>query len=280
MGRFCDIAVLTELRDTTGLAHEYISTILSSMQASAQKRGYDITFLSSYRQNRQTALERCRERGFDGVALVCMDFISPDVLQLAHSGIPCVSIDYVFPHCGSVLSDNESGMRELTEYVCEMGHQRVAYIAGDEGTVSRLRCETFRQTMEGHDLPLPPEYYKRSLFHDEECSAQATRELLALPERPTCIFYPDDISCLGGMREIAAQGLRIPQDISVTGFDGIAAMQCRRPRLTTVRQNAAAIGEEAIRQLMAAIEAPETHETRPVLIPGELLKGETVARVN
>ena len=88
---------------------------------------------------------------------------------------------------------------------------------------------------------------------------------------------PDDYAALGGMDAIRARGLKIPEDISIAGFDGVELLQMCQPKLTTVAQDTARIGQEAARKLVHLIEQPRTTLPEIISIPGRLIEGETVA---
>jgi LacI family transcriptional regulator len=92
-------------------------------------------------------------------------------------------------------------------------------------------------------------------------------------------MYPDDFSYIGGMNEIEKNCMCIPDDISVAGFDGIYLSQVLRPRLTTLRQDTNKIGSEAARQLAKAIESPRTFIPERIIVPGEVLEGDTVKQI-
>ena len=104
-------------------------------------------------------------------------------------------------------------------------------------------------------------------------------ELLALPQRPTCIFLTDDVSALGGLAAIARAGLRVPEDISAVGYDGIPLAKMMIPSLTTYHQDTQAIGYWAADRLVSLIEHPKTTLPESILIPGSLLEGASVRRI-
>ena len=104
----------------------------------------------------------------------------------------------------------------------------------------------------------------------------ATKELLELKNPPTCILYPDDFSSFGGMNVIKEKGLQIPQDISVAGYDGLRIGRHIEPKLTTIRQDTDAIGEEAAKKLIDLIEKPKTTIIEQIVIGGEVYEGKTV----
>jgi len=106
-----------------------------------------------------------------------------------------------------------------------------------------------------------------------------TNELLELEEAPTCILYPDDFSAFGGINAIRERGLRIPEDISVAGYDGIQAARQLEPRLTTVQQDTEQIGCVAARKLISLIERPKTTIVEQVVIAGTVVEGKSVATI-
>ena len=100
--------------------------------------------------------------------------------------------------------------------------------------------------------------------------------MLSLPDRPTCILLPDDISYLGAQDAATKLGLRIPDDISFMGYDGIPLIRSLEPKLTTIRQSAEELGQTAAARLIDRIEHPKTAKLLPAIFPVELLEGETV----
>lgn len=99
---------------------------------------------------------------------------------------------------------------------------------------------------------------------------------MKLPEPPTVIMLPDDFAALGAMRKLEAMNLRIPEDVSITGYDGIQLFQMMRPKLTTYYQDAEAIGRKSARKLIETIEDPENATPEQLMVQGKLLYGNTV----
>ena len=190
-----------------------------------------------------------------------------------------VTIDHVFDNRSSVISDNVQGMRKLVEYIYSMGHHRIAYIHGEDTSVTRSRLASFHKTCKELGLQIPDEWVCEALYHDPKSSGLQTRKLLSLENSPTCILYPDDISLLGGVTELENQGLRVPEDISVAGYDGALMSRVLRPVMTTMRQDSKTLGQKAASLLIEAIEEPKTYIPRMVMVPGELQAGGSVARI-
>ncbi|MCI6629297.1 MAG: LacI family transcriptional regulator [Lachnospiraceae bacterium] len=265
----------------SGLTHDYFSSVLDSFKRTAESRGYDITFINSCknRENRMTYLDHSRYRGFDGVALACIDFEDPEVVELVQSDLPVVTIDYLFNNRNAVVSDNVSGVRDLLEYIYEMGHRKVAYIHGAPSAVTTNRLSSFYRTAERLGIKVPDEYVTEAAYRDTAATFEATNRLLDLPDPPTCILFPDDFAAFGGINAIRERGLRIPEDISVAGYDGIRAAEILEPRLTTVKQDTERIGSMAARKLIDLIETPKTTLVEQVIIPGSVFEGKSVARL-
>ncbi|MEA5047398.1 MAG: LacI family DNA-binding transcriptional regulator [Eubacteriales bacterium] len=281
LGRSHNIGVLFVDKTACGLTHEYFSSILDSLKVEAERRGYDITFISKdIGEFSMDYYEHAKYRNCDGVVIASVDFSDPAVIKLVASEIPTVTLDFVFDNRTSVLSDNIGGMSALVNYVYSMGHRKIAFIHGEDTSVTQKRLISFHKTCASLGVRVPSSYVQSALYHDPKSSGLATRELLALPDRPTCILYPDDFSFVGGMNELERQGVSIPEDMSVAGYDGILLSQVLRPRLTTYRQNAEVMGREAAAKLVEAIEQPKTCLPQQIMVSGQLLEGDTVKNIN
>ncbi len=278
VGRSYNIGVLFSDTSGVGLSHEYFSRIFESIKKEAERLGYDITFIS---KNLGTMsmdyLEHTRYRSCDGVVIASADFHDPAIVRLGESDVPTVTLDYQFDSRTAILSDNVQGMEALVRYVYGKGHRRIAFIHGELTSVTQKRLASFKKTCMELGIQVPPEYILQGVYHDPKSSGLQTRALLALPEPPTCIFYPDDFSYIGGMNELEKQGVQVPDQMSTVGYDGIHLSEVLRPRLTTYRQNAERMGAEAARLLIEEIEQPDTWLPQQITVEGELLEGGTVA---
>ncbi|MBQ5734829.1 MAG: LacI family DNA-binding transcriptional regulator [Lachnospiraceae bacterium] len=279
--RTYSIGVLFVDEARSGLTHDYFVAVLESFKVTAEKKGYDITFLNcnKSRSNRLSYLEHARFRGFDGVVIACIDFSDPEVMELVESDIPVVTIDHLFNNRISIVSDNIKGMRDLLTYIYNQGHRKIAYIHGMESAVTSSRLSSFYKTAEELGLVIPDEYVKEAGYRDTDMTAKRTRELLDLKEPPTCIIFPDDYAAFGGINAIKKRGLRIPQDISVAGYDGIRVARQIEPAITTLAQNTKKLGRYAAEKLIGLIEKPKTTLIEQVIVQGELLEGATVGRI-
>ena len=263
-----------------GLAHEFFSGVLDGIREEAEKNGYDITFInSSVGKRPSTYLQHCLYRGVDGVVIATADFADPMVLELVNSDLPVVPIDHMFNDHASVISDNLRGMDALVRYVVSMGHRDLALIHGEKTTVTMARLTGFYRACEELGIRVREDMVRESKFHDPEGCARITKEILSLPERPTCIFFPDDYSCIGGYNAIREAGLRVPEDISAVGYDGIPLSRILSPVLTTWRQDSGGLGRTAAARLIEQIEHPKTAILDREIISGKLQEGASVLRI-
>ncbi len=259
-----DIGILFADAHNSGLTHPFFSEVLEGLKSEAEEKGYDLTFINTRsKMNRMSYLEHCLYRNVDGVVIACVDFLQPEVVELAQSRLPVVTIDHLMDSCATISSNNLGGMQKLTE-----------------SSVTSARMAGFYRTLEAHGIDIPDHYVVESPYLDDELSYEKTKELLALPERPTCIMYPDDYTCIGGMNAIREAGLRIPEDISVTGYDGVQIARMMSPKITTVKQNMRLIGQMAADKVIELIEKPRTAMRSNRIIDGEIFEGESVAMIN
>lgn len=275
-----NIGVLFVDSTHSGLEHEYFSAILNSIKVESEKLGFDITFISNHVGNSTlTYYEHAKYRNCDGVIIASVDFHDEEVVRLVESEIPTVTIDYDFNGKSSVVSDNIQGIKDIVEYVIEMGHKKIAFIHGENTAVTQKRVASFYKTCAEHDVEVREEYIKEARYHIPKLSGLATRELFELKDRPTCIIYPDDYSLLGGLTEIEKHGLKVPEDISIVGYDGIKLSRLLRPEITTYVQNTKEIGELATRKLVEIIESPKSSLPERILVKGSIQKGKTVKAI-
>ncbi len=267
----------------SGLTHEYFANILDSFKITVEAKGYDITFINcnDTRKGRLSYLEHSRFRGVDGVLIACVDFNNKEVVELIHSDIPVVTIDYPAPDRLSVISDNARGIEELLRYVYAQGHRKIAYIYGQSGSeVTKERLGSFKSTAASLGLKIPDRYLISGKYRDIACAAVSAGKLLDLRDRPTCIFFADDYSAIGGINEIKSRGLSIPEDISIAGFDGSDIMANLDPKLTTIVQDTRMMGRIAADNLIDWIENPKHAHEEHTIIEGVLEKGASVRQLS
>ena len=128
-------------------------------------------------------------------------------------------------------------------------------------------------------IEVPDEYIREAAYRDTNMTYRVTGELLDLPNPPTCILYPDDFSCFGGINAVTERGLSVPDDVSVAGYDGIRIGRHIEPQLTTLRQDTAKLGRLAAEKLISLIEQPKTALIEQIIVSGEVYPGKSVGRI-
>lgn len=276
--RSYNLGVLFEEESGQGLTHHFFASVLDSFKRESEKRGYDITFINRNIGGRgMSYLEHCRYRNVDGVCVVCAGYEDPGLHELVHSDLPCVTIDFTFDCCSCVVNRNREGLAQLTRHAISLGHERIAFIHGHPSEVTRQRIEGWLDALREAGLPDPPDgYLQPAAYANPKSAFEAMKRLMALPQPPTCVLAPDDHAALGVINAIEELGLKMPDDVSVGGYDGIRLTQLLTPRMTTIHQPTAEIGRTAADELINQLESDEEPTPRVFSIPGSLIKGESI----
>ena len=261
------------------LNHEYFSALMDAIRQETNARGYDLVLIGSSDETKGNYYEDARKRNLDGVIVIQADFESAEVIRLATSSMPSVIIDHMYEGCDCVCSDNRAGIAAIVRHAWERGHRRIGFITGQKGTVSGERLAGFYKACAELGIRVPEGFVRETHFHEPEDSVRIIREMMDSPEGATCILCPDDYSCLGAIWKLQAQGIRVPEQISLAGYDGIQIGQMIPSRLTTYRQNTGEIARETVSLLLEAICEPETHRARQITVEGCLVEGDTVSEL-
>lgn len=276
--RTYNLGVLFADEGNSGLTHNYFSRLLDSFRVKAEQFGYDLTFIGhNIGKMDMTYLEHCRHRGVEGVCVACVDFHAAEVAEVMSNGwLPVVAIDMSDAGVTNVASDNRKGMSMLAEHIIKQGHRDIAYIHGQFRMVTRDRLAGLQNTMIKMGIPVKPEYILPSQYQEVELAIERTKQLLALPNPPTCIIYPDDKCAMAAIAFLGLVGYHVPNDISVAGYDGIETSMSIDPFLTTVIQDAEEMGRQAAALLVDRIERPFTTIIEDKVIPGRFEPGKSV----
>ena len=277
-----NLGVLFVDEGSRGLTHEFFAAVLESFKTTAEKNGYDITFISNctFDSHTMSYLQHCRYRGVDGVFIVCGDFSSPQITELLYSDLPIVVLANTIQGTPSVLSDNREGTAALVRYAYSMGHRRIAFVHGESSVyVTRVRLDGFRSAVRELGLEVSDELILPSCYYQADLCAENMKKLLARKDRPTCVLLPDDFSAMGALTAIHEAGLRIPDDISIMGYDGIVLSEVTNPKITTYRQNSEALGATAAEMLIGVTGHPGGPVPETVTVSGQLIPGGSVARI-
>ncbi|NRQ39319.1 substrate-binding domain-containing protein [Nonomuraea sp. NN258] len=199
---------------------------------------------------------------------------------LAKARLPLVVIDPLnLPRAlvTSVGSTNFAGGLAATQHLLALGHRRIAYIGGPAtAACNQARLHGYRAAMEAEGVPVPPEYVRTGHFRYAD-GVESGAALLDLPDAPTAIFAGSDETALGVIEAARARGLRIPEDLSLAGFDDTQIARMASPPLTTVRQPLREMGGVALRTALR-LAAGEKIDSHHVELATELVvRGSTAA---
>lgn len=215
----------------------------------------------------------------DGLLVMSLPAPAHDLERLRRAGVPVVLVDSHGDAATVVRTDDRVGGRLATEHLVGLGHRRIAFIGEDPGnsfgftaTVDRERG--YRDVLLDEGLPLRDNWVRHGP-HDHGVAQRTAEDLLALAEPPTAVFASSDVQALGVLAAAAERGLRVPQDLSVIGFDDIELSSYAG--LTTVRQPLYESGRLAARLLLDVLEGRAEPEPREHRLELELVERTTTS---
>ncbi len=255
----------------------FYSRVLEGIEGELAINNYNLVLHLIPENDKVDLPKMVRERQVDGLILVGVlkqDFIN----SIVSKNIPVVLVDpkILTENMSQVLIDNEHGAFIATQYLIRLGHRKIGFISGD---IERL---SFKQRYDGYVKSLK---YGNVSFDSELVSTggleqgyEHVKKLLSLEQRPTAIFAANDINAIYGYRAIMDLNFRVPDDISIVGFDDIELSRISAPPLTTLRVYKEEMGSIAVRTLIKII---NNEIERPVttIIPVKLIERESVRSV-
>ena len=207
------------------------------------------------------------EKQVDGILFIAAGVSSEHIELLHDRQIPVVVVDRNLPDVAvdAVLTDNRGGGCLATNHLIELGHRRIACITGPSDiTPSAERVAGYRQAMQKAGLPIDESLILRGSFNYEN-GYQAAQTLLSRSPRPTAIFASNDLMAVGVLSAANQRGLRVPEDLSVIGYDDVRLASFTVPLLTTVQQPKHEIGVLAATWLLERIDQPDTPPRKQLL---------------
>ncbi len=259
----------------------YFSAILSGVAEGAYD--HDLRLLLSPTQHdharEASLLERLTRDVTDGALIVLPEETSPELERVISDARPVVVVDPLLPlgervPCVSV--SHRGGADGAMRHLLELGHRRIGAVTGPPGWVAtEARREGYRAALARAGIPFDPALEVASDF-ERAAGASAAAVLLSLPEPPTANFAFNDAIAVGTMRAAHELGVRVPDELSVIGFDDIAYATMVGPMLTTVRQPLGELGRTAVNLLLRLLERPGS-EPRQIELSTRLVVRDTTA---
>lgn len=273
-----DAVILFVMRENANdIRHNTMSCntkIFFAMEAICRRNGYLLSYVGFNDETKLTDI--AREHAVAGIFLVC-SCQSPTVQELCKLKIPTVLVNNYDPDLLSVMPDNMGMLKLVVGHLAQMGHSRIAYIDGmPDSCNAQERWEGFRCAMHLNGLAPDPDLYFVGNW-TLEGGKQAARELLSRDELPTAVFAASDMMAAGAMEEIKRAGLRIPEDISVVGYDNLDVDALLFPALSSATIDFTQMSEVAFERLCAIMKNGDRDMDRyAIRMPARLIRRSSV----
>ena len=263
-------------------ANPFFAEISRSIEDEAFKKGYSV-FLCNTELDTQRELfyvDVLSKKQVDGIIFVAAGDQADSLEYLRQRNMPVVMIDRDLPNVevDAVLTDHRLGGYLATRHLLELGHTRIACIAGPSSiTPSAERITGYRNALEEAGLPCDENLILRGDYHAQS-GMETTHAILKMAPRPTAIFALNDLMALGALRAAAEEGCSVPGDLAVVGYDDLELAHFTNPPLTTIAQPKKEIGAQAIHLLVDRM----SHKNRPpsrVVLPPELIVRRSTQRL-
>jgi len=268
-------------RDEIQFMENFGTQFLDGIAQQSNLRGYDLLFFTMTRDTsaQKSYMRLCREKHVEGVIFIGMTSDDPHLAEIAASEIPVCVLDFPVdgPRVGHVTSDNELGVRAALDHLWALGHRDIGFLGGPEvSPVAMVREATYRSWMAERGLDQACRVW-RGNFTKLSGTVQGCL-LLADPHRPSAVLAANDFMALGLLKACRENGLGVPSQLSIVGYDNAVAGEYSDPGLTTVAQNAAAMGASAVDFLFASFDGSAPSPT--VTIDPALVVRESSGRVH
>ncbi len=266
-----------------GLNHHYFSRILEEFRHRIGEYGYDTIFINNTYGDRKIGyLEHCKYRNVDAAFIITALSNEINMMKLLESKIKCVTTDMVVESTPFVMSNNEEGGRLAVHHLYEKGHRRIGQIAGPLNEISAgERFKGYEQGLKDVGLKFKQDWLIESQWSEATQAYDITLKYLdrfTKKTMPTAIFVSSDIMSLAVIKALKTKGYKVPEDVSIIGFDDIEVASLVTPALTTIRQNTDQIGRQVADVLYRLIQGEEVGVIPR--IPVELIARETVMDIS
>ncbi|GAB4456191.1 MAG: LacI family DNA-binding transcriptional regulator [Armatimonadaceae bacterium] len=256
----------------------YFFEVFSGIHEAARDRGYNVTILTALESGGADLLRQVQSGLFDGVILIAPALYSP-VLEWAGSiGYPVVSAGSTLPDRGltCVDVDNIAAAQQAAEYLLQKGHRKIGFVGGQPTHLAAfLRHAGYERALNEAGVEPLPWLWNTGDNVGQASGKRAMNRLRAAHPEATAVFCVNDETAVGALESLMEQGVSVPDEVSVMGFDDAETARWVRPALTTVRQEIMQVGQIAAERLITRIET-EDFEPETVLLPGKLVERDSV----
>lgn len=254
--RSYSIGVIPAGRFINTMMSPYVQLCMNGIVNKAEELGYDVLLYTRYDQSQVDEMANTLLDGrTDGFICLSPPIGSSLIDLLAEKKLPFVATSTIHhPNAICFNCDNRQGVRLAISHLYELGHRKIGHISGSPWLEdAQVRESVYRQEMERLGLAIEPDWVQCGEFHHDFGAVALTR-MMRSANPPTAVFCANDEMGVGAVKAAWHMGLRVPDDISIVGFDDIPLSQYCQPSLTTVRQPIEEIGAAALTALVAMIE--------------------------
>lgn len=270
----------------TNIGNPFFSQIARSIQEKAHLLKYSVIYYNTNDQLiRETeSINMLIERRVDGVILVPVLKSGEEKLiqKLKENDILFVYLDRYLnePASDYIIIDNLSGVRQAMEYLISLGHKKISCISAQPFTqVLEQRVKAYKEIVRKNSLPVEDSLVQISDLSDDKGGYDAANKLFSTKNRPTAIFATNDIIAIGAYKAAKDKGIRIPQDLSLVGFDDIEASSLLEIPLTTISQPIDEIGETAMKILAEKFERKDSQKLQKIVLEPKLVIRESAGKI-
>ncbi|WP_085506075.1 LacI family DNA-binding transcriptional regulator [Thalassobacillus devorans] len=276
------IGLLVSGLSREGSKDNIVFDVLTGINEYCGEMDYDLVLFNtnSSKQKEKTYTQLCRERRVDGVIVQGIKKDDPYLIEIFESDIPCVLIDVPLENetTGYVTTDNVDGTFRAVQHLSGLGHINIAMVNGhDQAFVSQERLRGFELGMQKRNLPIRREWIVNGEYTELKAE-QVTLELLTAFPEITAIVSASDLMALGVMRAARQLNRKIPDDLSLVGYDDITLAAYVSPALTTIAQDTFRMGFTAADLLVGILQGTETNRVK--IIDNELKVRQTTTKIN
>ncbi len=274
------IGVFFLSRKIIKLEENYGIKFLDGILEELEEREYDVSLFSiTYERGfDKSYIKMCRERMVEGAIFIGFGLLDPHIKELKKADFPIVFTDLFTEgeKIAGVGSDNEEGIKKGMEYLYKKGHRKIVFIGGDTTSeVSIIRTNAYIDYMTEKKLEENIKIYYGNFTRE---SGYKAGKNIVRDRNCTAVFSASDIMALGALKAMREEGVKIPEDISIMGFDNIIYSEYSEPPLTTVSQKAIEIGREVVKTIFKMIEKKEFE--KKVLLSTELVERQSVKEID
>jgi LacI family transcriptional regulator len=261
------------------ITNPFFSDIARGVGEIADRSGYGLLLSNTDgRTDRElSAIRLLRRKQVDGLLLCSTTVEAPYLEDIQRGRVPFILVSHLYtnPDLPYVITDDYAGARLAVEHLVDLGHQKIAFIGGPENVqASQDRLHTYLEVLAEHDLPSPPEWRLHAAL-TQDAGREAGQILLSLAHRPTAIFATNDVMALGVLEVAEGSGYRVPDDLSIIGYDDISYASLPRIQLTTIAQPAVEMGQIAATWLLSRIKSSDEPPLQRILSPRLVVRSTT-----